>query len=263
MKLRHISVGLVALLTLAPLAACSSGGGDGDDKTIVVFAGQGMGPAMEELVGAFNAEVPDFKAEVVLGSNPELIDKIRAEEKFDLYAATKSGVKPVVDEGLVQANPVEIGSDPIQIAVALNNPKQITSLSVFGEDEGVVAGLCPESASCGSAARRVLTKAGITPAPDVLAENGGTLLEQVVNGEVDAALLFRTQIINRNSKVSAVDVPEGSDVENTYVIARSSAGEKVLAFLDWLENAPTANRILRNRGLLPQEGRGAAARPSS
>jgi molybdate transport system substrate-binding protein len=261
MKLRHIPV-VLAALALVPLAACS-GGDDSGGKTITVYAGTGVSPAMEDLVVAFNEENQDYDAEIVVGSNAELIDKVRGGDEVDVFAATKSGVGPLVKEEKLMANPVELGTDPILIAVPLGNPKGVNSLNVFGDDENVVSGLCPESAPCGSSARRVLTDAGVTPAPDVVSTDAGDLLDKVVNAEVDAAMLFRTQIATKAGKVSVVVVPGDAGVENTYQLGRVEANAKTLAFIEWVQNAPTAKQILRERGLLAAEGQGGGTQAAS
>jgi molybdate transport system substrate-binding protein len=59
----------------------------------------------------------------------------------------------------------------------------------------------------------------VTPAPDTLEADVKATLAKVTLGEVDAALVYKTDVIAAGDKVQGIDFPEAADAVNDYPIA--------------------------------------------
>ena len=74
---------------------------------------------------------------------------------------------------------------------AEGNPKGITGLADLA-DPGVTVALCAEQVPCGAAAKTALAEGGVTLTPVTFEQDVRAALSKVTLGEVDAALVYRT-----------------------------------------------------------------------
>jgi molybdate transport system substrate-binding protein len=72
---------------------------------------------------------------------------------------------------------------------------------------------------CGSATADVFEAAGITPAPDTHEEDVRGALTKVEIGEVDAALVYASDVVSAGDEVEGIEFPEAEDAVNRYPIA--------------------------------------------
>ena len=92
--------------------------------------------------------------------------------------------------------------------------------------------------------------AGLTPAPDTLEQDVRAALTKVQLGEVDAALVYATDVAAAGSAVEAVEVPEAADVVNRYPLAVLAATRNPAAaelFVD-LVRSDTGRQALADAG---------------
>jgi molybdate transport system substrate-binding protein len=82
----------------------------------------------------------------------------------------------------------------LEIAVPKGNPSKITWLADFGA-------LCAQQVPCGAAAKKVFEAAKITGKPDSLEQDVKAALTKVSLGEVDAALVYKTDVQAAAGKV--------------------------------------------------------------
>jgi molybdate transport system substrate-binding protein len=71
---------------------------------------------------------------------------------------------------------------------------------------------------CGEAARRALAAGGVKVTPVTLEQDVKGALTKVRLGEVDAALVYRTDVRSARGTVSGVDFPESAGAVNDYPI---------------------------------------------
>ena len=72
---------------------------------------------------------------------------------------------------------------------------------------------------CGAAASRSSDAAGITPKPDTLEQDVKAVLTKVQLGEVDAGLVYRTDVRAAGGKVEGIEFPSRTSASTTYPIA--------------------------------------------
>jgi molybdate transport system substrate-binding protein len=157
-------------------------------------------------------------------------------------------MKTVTDKGGAGA-PVNFAANTLKIAVPEGNPAQITGLADFADENKLIA-ICAPQVPCGAAAEQVFAAARITPKPDTLEQDVKATLAKVAVNEVDAALVYQTDVIGSPDEVAGIDFPEASEAVNQYPIATltgSKAPEVSQAFVD-LVLSPAGQAVLTKAG---------------
>ena len=92
--------------------------------------------------------------------------------------------------------------------------------------------------------------AGITPKPDTLEQDVKATLAKVAADEVDAALVYRTDVIAAPEDVEGIEFPESAKAVNTYPIAvltSSKNPDTAQAFVDYVRS-PEGQAVLEKAG---------------
>lgn len=223
--IRRSAVGAVAVLAAMSVAACGS-----DDKsepagsqqisgTVTVFAAASLTETFTELGKRFEAAHPGVKVVYSFGASSALAEQINQGAPADVFAsAAPKNMQQVRDKGEVTVEPVTFVRNRLEIAVPKGNPGKITGLADFGKTEPKLA-LCAEQVPCGAAAKTVFEAAGVTPQPDTREQDVKAVLTKVTLGEVDAALVYRTDVKAAGDKVEGIDFPESTKAVNDYPVA--------------------------------------------
>src|SRR5690606_2722213 len=118
--------------------------------------------------------------------------------------------------GNADGEPVVFARNQLVIAVDAGNPLGIKGLEDLTEP-GVTVALCAEQVPCGAAAKTAIEASGLTIMPVSFEENVRAALSKVSLGEVDAALVYRTDA-SIDDTVEAVEFPESAEAINDYTI---------------------------------------------
>lgn len=249
-------VALVAALLV--LAGCGGGspdatpGGtqDGLSGDLTVFAAASLTDTFTELGDAFTTEHPEVSLTFNFGGSSGLAEQIGSGAPADVFAsASPATMATVVDAGGADGEPTTFTSNTLQIVVPAGNPAGVTGLADFANSDLTIA-LCAAEVPCGAASEQVLTAAGITPAPDTLEQDVRAVLTKVELGEVDAALVYRTDVIAAGDAVEGIDVPGSADAVNEYpiaVLAEAPNPAAARAFVE-LVLSDEGQRVLRDAG---------------
>ena len=122
----------------------------------------------------------------------------------------------------------------LEIAVPADNPGDVTGLDDFANADLTLA-ICAPEVPCGAAAAKVFEAAGITAVPDTEEEDVRAALTKVELGEVDAALVYASDVQSAGSGVEGIEFPEAEDAVNEYpicVLADAPNPEAAQAFVD-------------------------------
>jgi molybdate transport system substrate-binding protein len=240
---------LVAATTLLLVGACGTGSGrpepgSADSSStsaapITVFAAASLTEAFTQ-IGADFEKVSGSTVTFSFGSSTTLATQINSGAPADVFAAANpAAMKTVTDAGGAAA-PVDFAANTLQIAVPKGNPATITGLADFADESRTIA-LCAPQVPCGAAAEKVFAAAGITPKPDTLEQDVKATLAKVSADEVDAALVYRTDVKAAPDDVEGIEFPESASVINTYPIAvltSSKAADTARAFVDYVRSPP-------------------------
>ncbi|MGW4213259.1 molybdate ABC transporter substrate-binding protein [Lentzea sp. NPDC004789] len=228
-------------MTALLLAGCGSPApatnGSGVTGQIAVFAAASLTESFKKLGAEFEAAHPGVKVTFNFAGSSALAQQINQGAPADVFAsAAPANMKQVTDTGAVTAIPTTFVKNTLQIAVPKGNPGKVTGLADFARADLKIA-LCAEQVPCGAAAEKVFEAAKITPAPDTLEQDVKAALTKVSLGEVDAALVYRTDVRAAGEKVEGEDFPEAATAVNDYPIAPLAKAPNPLAakaFVDYV-----------------------------
>jgi molybdate transport system substrate-binding protein len=269
---------VVAALALAlPLAACS----DDDDpiaspsgqdtpassKELVVFAAASLTGTFTELGKTFEAAHPGTKVTFNFGSSGTLATQINEGAPADVFAsASPATMKTVTDAGNGAGTAVTFVKNRLEIAVPIGNPGKVEGLDDFTKDDLDIA-LCASTAPCGAAADKVFTAANLTPKPDTREADVKAVMTKVEAGEVDAALVYHTDVLAATAgKVEGIKFDESDEAINDYLISALKESDEPDLAADWVEFVQTdeALNVLTEAGFeTGEDSSDASASPSS
>jgi molybdate transport system substrate-binding protein len=215
-RVRHRGL-LVALVAVVATAGCS-GTAPATAGTVTVLAAASLTGVFTELASTFEADHPGVSVRLSFAGSPTLAAQAVEGAPADVLAtANVTTMQRAVDAGAA-ATPVVFARNSLMIAVPPGNPAGITSLADLADPARTVA-LCAPQVPCGAAAVATFAAAGLTPAPDTLEQDVKAVLTKVELDEVDAGLVYRTDVRAAAGKVEGIAVPQADGAVNDYPIA--------------------------------------------
>lgn len=230
--------------TAAPAGSATAGGGP-----VVVFAAASLTDVFTTIAEDLQRTDPGTRITFNFGASSALAQQIVSGAPADVFAAAS----PKTMETVTQAGDAETAQvftrNRLQIAVPPDNPGQVSGLPDFAVKSKKIA-LCSPEVPCGAAAEKAFAAAGITPAPDTLEQDVRATLSKVQLGEVDAGLVYRTDVLAADGKVKGIDFPAAAEVINDYPIATLSKAPNpagAQAFVDYVLSAE-GQQVLEDAG---------------
>ena len=224
-----------ACAAVACLAGCGEGSG-GDGTTIRVLAAASLTDAFSELADAFEADHVEVDVELSFAASSTIREQVVAGAPADVLAsADEPTMARLVEAGAVEGEPTAFASNSLEIAVPAGNPAGVRELADFARAD-LVLGLCVPDAPCGRLAREVLAGAGVEPTLDTEADDVRALLTQVSAGELDAGIVYRTDVRAAGDAVNGIPIPGDRNVGNVLLLATATdAGAPAVAaaFVDF------------------------------
>jgi molybdate transport system substrate-binding protein len=214
-------VGLVGCGGESEDAGSSSGtaaGNAGATGTVTVFAAASLTESFTKIGKDFEAANPGATVTFNFAGSSALATQINQGAPADVFAsAAPANMKTVTDAGNGDGTPTTFVKNQLVIAVPKGNPKGIKGLSDLTK-AGVKVAVCAEQVPCGAAAKKALDAAGVKLTPVTLEQDVKAALAKAKLGEVDAALVYRTDAKAATSDVDGVEFPESAGAVNDYPI---------------------------------------------
>ena len=232
---------LVLLVLALTFAACAT-----SKQELHVSAASSLAGAFGEMEEAFEALEPDIDVVLNLGGSPTLGYQIREGAPIDVFASADEQVMSDVEsEGLVVSPSTIFATNRLQIVMPKGNPGGVTGITAFS-DEQLLLGSCASSVPCGRLADSVLAEAGVVARYDTREANVKALLTKVLEGELDAGLVYITdtepgvEVLAVDSSHSATypiaPISDRSVSKEFVAFVLSGDGRQILA--DWGFGAP-------------------------
>ncbi|MDF5752255.1 molybdate ABC transporter substrate-binding protein [Spongiactinospora sp. TRM90649] len=219
-----LTLGLSACGTSGPTPAGAGALPSGSAKgatSLTVFAAASLTGTFTELGKAFEAAHPGTKVTFNFGSSATLAQQITQGAPADVFAAASPATMESVTDASLAAAPATFVRNKLEIAVPADNPAKVDDLKDLTSPDVKVA-LCAEQVPCGAAAVKALDAAGLKVTPVTLEQDVKATLTKVELGEVDAALVYKTDVIAAAGKVTGIEFPEADRAINDYPIAALS-----------------------------------------
>jgi molybdate transport system substrate-binding protein len=252
------------LLSTALVAGCSSsssdttapaGGSGGSSSsgglsgTITVLAAASLQETFTTIGQKFQAAHPGVKVKLSFGASSTLAQQINDGAPADVFAsASTKNMTQVTDKGQA-SNPTNFVKNVMEIAEPPSNPAGISSVADLAKS-GVKVALCQPQVPCGATAEKVFANAKITVKPVTLEADVKATLTKVSLKEVDAGVVYVTDVKAAGAKVKGIEIPADVNASTAYPIAALSkapnaAGAK--AFVDYVLSAD-GRQILADAG---------------
>jgi molybdate transport system substrate-binding protein len=199
---------------------------------VTVFAAASLTETFTQIGKDFEAAHPGSHVKFNFAGSSALAQQINQGAPADVFAsAAPANMKQVVPSGSTV-----FVRNKLQIAVAKGNPKKIASLADLTKPDVKLA-LCAEQVPCGAAAKTAFGVAKLTPKPVTLEQDVKATLTKVKLGEVDAALVYRTDVAAAKGDEDGVDFPEADQAINDYPIValpKATNADGAKAFVDYV-----------------------------
>jgi molybdate transport system substrate-binding protein len=245
---------LAVLLGLTSLAACGSNDDSGGssskkDVTIRVFAAASLTESFTALGKKFEEDNPGTKVEFSFGPSSGLAEQIGSDAPADVFAsASPSNMDTVVQAGDAK-DPKDFATNSVEIATPPDNPGKVESLADLAEP-GVKVAVCQAQVPCGKVATEVFSKAGVDVQPATEEVDVKSVLTKVTLGEVDAGMVYVTDVQAAGDKVKGVQIPEAQNATTSYPIATLTSSQhqkQASEFVD-LVLSDTGTQVLEKAG---------------
>ena len=219
-----LTVGLVLALagcTATPVPTPT----DSVEGTITVFAAASLTDSFADVAAAFTKEHPNVKVVFSFGGSSALAEQIAQGAPADVFAAASPAAMATAG-----ASGVNFVSNTLEIAVPKGNPGAVKSLADFANPDLDIA-LCAVEVPCGAAAAKVFDATGITASVDTYEQDVKAVLTKISLGEVDAGLVYKTDVLAAGNDVKGIEFPESSEAVNEYPIPTISDSDATRAFV--------------------------------
>ena len=254
---RRFTVIAAALAAVAAAGCSSSGSGSSGSSasaspaggTITVFAAASLMGTFTQLGKQFESAHPGDTVKFSFGPSSGLAEQITSGAPADVFAsAAPANMDTVVSAGDA-SNPQNFAQNTMEVATPPNNPAKVTSVNDLAKKSVKVA-LCQPQVPCGVVAAEVFKNAGITVKPVTLQPDVKSVLTQVETGNVDAGMVYVTDVQAAGSKVNGVTIPASDNASTLYPIATiNSSKHKSIAqaFMNYVLS-PAGQQVLKAAG---------------
>lgn len=235
---------VAALVCVAvPLSSCGN-----NDKTITVLAASSLTGTFTTLASQFEKDHPGVHVKLAFDSSATLAQQATEGAPADVLATADSTTMAGAKSVLAQA-PRNFATNVMVLATPSTNPAGITRFSDLNSTS-VKYVVCVASAPCGTVARALLKRDGITADPVSTEIDVKSVLARLTEGEADAGIVYATDAVAAGDQVRTIPIPGSAKQQTTYPIAPlAQSKQSTLAdqFVDVVLSA-AGRKVLQDAG---------------
>jgi molybdate transport system substrate-binding protein len=247
---------LLLLLAVATAAGCSSSpsgksaGRTSTGGSITVDAAASLTEAFTTLKAQFEKAHQGAKVNLTFGASSDLATQIQQGAPADVFASASR--KNMDGLGGAAMSPTDFVKNTAEIAVPPSNPAGIRSVADLAKP-GTKVAVCDPAVPCGVVAAEVFANAKISVKPTASLADVKSTLAAVESGEVDAGLVYVTDVRAAGSKVKAVEIPAAVNASTTYPIAALKDARNPALAKAWVDYVLSAEgrKVLVADGFAP------------
>jgi molybdate transport system substrate-binding protein len=240
-----------ALFPALPVAA-------GEKPDLVVGAASSLHDALEEIWPAFERS-QGARLTITYAASGRLAAQIRAGAPIDVFLTARSSMLETMARENLIASRQDFATNTLVVIVPASSSARLDDLAALAATRYARIGIGqPGYVPAGRYAKAALEAAGVYAALEprlVFGEHVRQVLLYVARGEVDAALVYRTDAARSDRVRVALEVPALANDPITYSAGVSQSSARPLlarAFLKFLVGSD-ARGVLRRHGFEPLE----------
>ncbi len=205
---------LVGLALPLLLSSCAS---EDDASTVItVSAAASLSDAFTEIGEEFEQRNPKVTVRFNFAGSSTLAEQINSGAPVDVFAAASDEAMDRAQSELHERR--QFASNALAIAVPPGNPAGITSLQDLTQPS-VTFVMCDAPIPCGAAALALFDRNGLDVTPSSLEPDVRAVLTKVITDEVDAGIVYRSDVLAAGNQVESIQIPDSSNVTTSYPIA--------------------------------------------
>ncbi|QRV01702.1 molybdate ABC transporter substrate-binding protein [Arcanobacterium phocisimile] len=206
---------LVSLCVTLVLSGClGSADLPNDTNKITIFAASSLHQALPEIVSEL---APDINVSFNFDGSSSLVDQLSQGAPADLLiTADENNMQKALANGLVD-NTESFASNTLVLVVPNDNPGNI---SRFDQQslQGKRLVICAQQVPCGTATQKLASETNVKLTPVSEEQSVTSVLGKVISGEADAGIVYKTDAIFAQEKVSSIDIENAEQIVNNYMI---------------------------------------------
>jgi molybdate transport system substrate-binding protein len=195
------------------------------EGTLTVFAAASLTDVFTELGERLEGQHPGLDVRINFAGSSALAGQLAQGAPADVFAsADEAQMVRLTDAGLVGETDV-FAENALMLAVPAENPDGVALPGGGGTPSlaelvpaDVTMAVCAPEVPCGALSAEVLEAAGLTDAPDTYEEDVRAVLTKVQLGEVDAGLVYVSDVRSAGDSVLAFGFREGIAARNSYPV---------------------------------------------
>jgi len=268
MRIRGLALMAASVAVLLTGCAASGGGSSASSSsapssgklsgTLTVFAAASLTDVFTKLADQLEKANPGLHVQFNFAGSSALATQLTQGAPADVFAsADQTQMTKVAHAGLAE-DPQVFASNPLMLAVPKGNPAGITApasgqarLADLLAPDATLA-VCAPEVPCGAAAKKALDQAGLADAPDTFEDDVRSVLTKVQLGEVDAGLVYVSDVHAAGDSVVAFAFQQPDADINRYpvtVVKGAPHQAAARAFVD-LVLSDEGQQTLRDAGFL-------------
>jgi molybdate transport system substrate-binding protein len=219
--------------------------------SINVDAASSLTEAFTALKAAFAKAHPGTTVNITYGASSDLQTQIQQGAPAQVFASASEKNMTALGPQAVKAT--DFAKNTLEIAVPPSNPGNVTSVDDLAKS-GVKVAVCDPAVPCGAVAAQVFTNAKITVHPKASLADVKSTLAAVESGEVDAGLVYVTDVRAAGAKVKGVQIPADVNASTTYPISVLEGAQNAAlaqAFVDYVLSEAGSAVLTRAGFVLP------------
>jgi molybdate transport system substrate-binding protein len=232
------------------IAACSAGS---DRQDLLVFGAASLSDVLAVIEDEFENSHPGTDVQLNVAGSSALREQILNGAPADVFVPANLAImEELFDAGEMvgdYADVTVVASNRMVIAVQPGNPAGLTGLESFARPE-LLLGVCSRGVPCGALAYENFEAADVTPSIDTEEPDVRSLLTKIVEGELDAGIVYVTDVVAARGGVQVIDIPDSDRSETDYaagITMSSDNPDLAQEFIDFLISEP-GQELFRKRG---------------
>ena len=208
------------LVTLLAAAVATAGcAGNTSRDVLLVSAAASLTDAFNGIALAFESDHTGVDVQLNFAGSSSLREQVLGGAPADVVAtANPDTMAPLVDADLTTSDPLVFARNRMAVAVPSGNLAGVSGLEDLA-DPTLLIGLCDEAVPCGSLARAILLRAGITAAIDTNEPDVRSLLTKLEADELDAGIVYITDVIATGDGIEGIAIADAINLATDYPIA--------------------------------------------
>lgn len=230
----------------SPTAGGNSSAG-GLSGSITVLAASSLTDTFTTIANQFKAAHPGVSITFSFGASSDLATEIQQGNPADVFASASTKTMDQIGSAATKAT--NFATNTMEIATPPGNPKSVKTVADLAKSDVKVA-VCDFTVPCGTVAKQVFDNAKVTVHPTASEQDVKSTLTVVESGEVDAGVVYVTDVQAAGSKVTGVPIPSAVNATTTYPISLLKGATNpalAQAFVDYVLSTQ-GQRVLRTAG---------------